>query len=63
MGKVKRIMALFMVLFMTCSIIPANTLNVEAATVKAKSVTLNKEMYTLKKGKTVQLLFHCLCQY
>lgn len=55
MGKVKRIMALFMVLFMTCTIIPANTLNVEAATVKAKSVTLNKEMYTLKKGKTVQL--------
>lgn len=53
----KKIVATMLALVMAMLLMPANLLQVEAAKkpIKAKSITLNRTNYTLKKGKKVKL--------
>ncbi|MBQ6844838.1 MAG: Ig domain-containing protein [Agathobacter sp.] len=52
----RRVLALFLSLVVVFASLNFSTVDVYAAkTVKAKSITLNKKQYVLKKGKTVKL--------
>lgn len=58
MKKIKRVFAWMMILMMTFSNVPMSEIHQVQAkkkTIKAKSITLNKKIYTLKKGKKIKL--------